>query len=181
MTSFHPCLSAKSFLWSRSKHRCGNKNSEQYCNSLSCKVFCWFPLCISVSCQRRRKRLAEKAWDCAKVRIFILNDWGEQRGSVQRINLKNQDDVHWIWTRILVKPGLNGLKAAVPLVLNKEKRYGRGRYQSWTGGAVARPIRYRYSTNGLPIHYRHTSVTITNDYRPICRPILDRYVGRHLL
>ena len=154
--------------------------------SLIGKLFLSIPTwgCVDIS---NEFDLVAMLWlDRPKVRIFILKMIGVNRGDPYKVlqrsttnQLKNQDGVQRILTQILVKPGLNGLKAATPLVLNKEKRYERSRYQSWTGGADARPIPYQYSIAGSPIHYRHTCVTIADDYRPKCRPTLARYVDLH--
>ena len=101
--------------------------------------------------------------------MFILNDSGEQRGSVQRINLKNQDDVQRIWTRILVKPGLNCLKAAAPLVLNRRCRCS----------TDTLPILDQLFTDSLLTHFRYhrgrLSTDMSTDTQPICRLTLDRY------
>ena len=94
----------------------------------------------------------------------------------------NQGNRHWVavsspfiarfWSKFLLSPGLNSLKTATPLVLNKE----------YISPIYIPPIRYRYSTDGSPIHYRHTPVTILADTRSTLdlfsidnRPILNRY------
>ena len=89
------------------------KKNEHLGAYLSCKVFSCFPLsqCIPVSCQRRRK------WSAA-VSVFSLIF------PVKYVSVlhAHRGDRHWvavshpfILTPIFVKPGLNSLKAAMPL------------------------------------------------------------------